>query len=225
VDTLAPAAGPAPAPSFAIGYSCRVRVYGLTGNIGSGKSTAARLFGLRGAPVVDADEVARYVVEPGKPALREIEARFPGVLASDGSLDRKGLGARVFGDTEARRALEGILHPRIGEEVSARLSELSRQGAPFALYEAALIVENGLDDALDGLIVVTAPEAEQVRRVVARDGLDEAGTRARIAAQLPAAVKAAKADFVIDNGGTLEALEAAVDRVLARLEAGYARRK
>lgn len=204
-------------------YAAAVRVYGLTGNIGSGKSTVARLLRDRGVAVVDADQIAREVVEPGTPGLAQVAARFPGVLDGQGRLDRKALGARVFTDDAERRALNGILHPLIGAEAARRTAALADQGVAFAIYEAALIVENGLDSALDGLIVVIAPDDEQVRRVVLRDGLAEAETRARIAAQLPAAQKAAKADFVIHNAGPVEDLAAQVDRVLAALHSGYSR--
>ena len=202
-----------------------MRVYGLTGNIGSGKSTVARLLRERGVPVVDADQVARDLVLPGQPALAEIASRFPGVVAPDGRLDRKALGARVFADEAERKALNEILHPRIAAESGSRLAALAEEGRELAIYEAALIVENGLDALLDGLLVVTAPEDDQVRRVAARDGLAEAETRARIAAQLPAKEKAARGDFVIDNGSGLEALAAQVDRVLGALRAGFSRSK
>jgi dephospho-CoA kinase len=200
-----------------------VRVFGLTGNIGSGKSTVARLLRERGVPVVDADLVAREVVEPGTPGLAEVAARFPGVLSSDGTLDRRALGARVFADESERRALNAILHPRIAAEVGQRLAALAEAGTDFAVYEAALIVENGMDAMLDGLIVVDVPEGEQLRRVLVRDGLAEQEVRARIAAQMPAAQKIAKADFVIENGGPLEALAAQVDLVVERLRAGNRR--
>jgi dephospho-CoA kinase len=168
--------------------------------------------------VIDADRIARDVVEPGRPALAEIEVRFPGNLTPEGTLDRKKLAARVFASPDDLAALNAIVHPRIAEEVGRRLTLLREQGAPFALYEAALIVENGLHEGLDGLIVVAAPEDEQVRRVAERDALDAREVRARIAAQLPTSEKVAKASFVIDNSGTLESLAAQVDRVLARLQ-------
>ena len=204
----------------------RVRVYGLTGNIASGKSTVARIFSASGVPVVDADKVAREVALPGKPALEEIAQRFPGVLAPDGSLDRKALAARVFTDAAERAALNQIMHPRIAAEVAARLAALAASGEPFAIYEAALLVENGLHRpglGLDGLIVVTAPVDEQVRRIGVRDGLSEPEARARIAAQLPAAEKVAHADFVVANAGSAEALILEVRPVLRALEAGYRR--
>lgn len=200
-----------------------MRVFGLTGNIGSGKSTVARLLRERGVPVVDADLVAREVVEPGQPGLAEIAARFPGVIGEGGRLDRKALGARVFSDPQERLALNAILHPRIAAEVARQLAALAEGGAEVAVYEAALIVENGMHELLDGLIVVTAPEDEQVRRVVLRDGLAAAETRARIAAQLPAAQKVALADHVIENAGPPELLAAQVDRVLAALGAALPR--
>jgi dephospho-CoA kinase len=201
-----------------------MRVFGLTGNIGTGKSTVARLFAERGVPVVDADQVARDVVAPGTEGLREVANRFRGVLSSDGALDRKALAARVFDDAQERAALNAILHPRIGLEVRRRLDALAAQGKRLAFYEAALIVENGLQHGLDGLIVVTAPLEEQVRRLHLRDGLSEAEARSRIAAQLPQRDKVAQADFVIENTGAPELLRAQVARVLDALVAGYSRK-
>ena len=195
-----------------------MRTYGLTGNIGSGKSTVARLLAERGVPIVDADQIAREVVLPGQPALREIAARFPGVVLPDGSLDRKALGARVFADEAERRALNAIIHPRIAEETAARMAQLAAQGHALAVYEAALIVENGMHRALDGLIVVTAPVATQLLRIAQRDALAEPEARARIAAQLPAEEKVRLADFVIDNAGPPEALVSQVEALLRTLD-------
>jgi dephospho-CoA kinase len=200
-----------------------MRVFGLTGNIGTGKSTVARLFAERGVPVIDADQVAREVVAPGTPGLAEVSARFPGVLTPQGDLDRKALAARVFSDAQERAALNAILHPLIGREVRARLDRLAARGQPLALYEAALIVENGLHHGLDGLIVVNAPVDEQVRRLALRDGMAEAEARARIAAQLPSHEKVRAADFVIENTGAPELLRAQVARVLETLRAGWQR--
>src|SRR3954452_5002424 len=134
------------AAAFQLRYSeSPMRVFGLTGNIGTGKSTVAGLFAERGVPVIDADQVARDVVAKGTEGLREVEARFPGVVAADGTLDRKALAARVFADAQERLALNAILHPRIGQEVKNRLDRLAAQGREIALYEAALIVENRLE--------------------------------------------------------------------------------
>ncbi|MCA1827607.1 MAG: dephospho-CoA kinase [Myxococcales bacterium] len=194
-----------------------MKIWGLTGNIGSGKSTVARLLAARGVPVVDADRIAREVVEPGRPALREIAARWPQVVSKDGTLDRKALAARVFDDRAERELLNQIVHPRIAEEVSARLGALAAGGQPVAVYEAALIVENGLHDSLDGLIVVTAPEEAQIARLRLRDGMTEAEARARIAAQLPAAEKLRHATFVIENIGSEPQLAARVDELLEKM--------
>ncbi len=193
-----------------------MRVWGLTGNIGSGKSTVARLLASRGVPVIDADEVAREVVLPGTPALREIAARWPDVVR-DGALDRKALAARVFSDSKEREELNHIVHPRIAEEVSARMGALAGAGVPVAVYEAALIVENRLHDGLDGLVVVNAPEAAQIARLRTRDAMSEAEARARIAAQLPAAEKIRHATFVIENSGNEKDLAAQVDRLLEKM--------
>jgi dephospho-CoA kinase len=198
-------------------------VFGLTGNIGTGKSTVARLFAEHGVPVIDADQVAREVVAPGTPGLAEVAARFPGVLTASGELDRKALADRVFADAQERAALNAILHPRIGAEVRARLDRLAARGAPVAIYEAALIVENGLHHGLDGLIVVNAPVEEQIRRLRARDGMTEQQAQARIGAQLPAHEKVKVANFVIENTGTPELLRAQVARVVDALRGGRTR--
>ena len=187
---------------------------GLTGGIASGKSTAARALVELGARVVDADQVARDVVAPGQPALAEIVRAFGReVLLPDGTLDRKRLGAIVFADGEQRRALNAITHPRIAVETQARLGRLRDEGAPVAVYEAALLVENGAHHGLDGLIVVACDEATQLARLVERDRLSEAEARARIAAQAPVADKIAAATWVVDTGGPL----AQTKRQLARI--------
>jgi dephospho-CoA kinase len=201
-----------------------MRVFGLTGNIGTGKSTVAQLFVEHGIPVVDADQVARDVVAPGTPGLVEVAARFPGVVNEAGVLDRKALGERVFADAQERAALNAILHPRIGLEVRTRLDRLAARGVDAAIYEAALIVENGLHHGLDGLIVVTAPVEEQIRRLRLRDGMSEADARARIAAQLPAHEKVKAADFVVENTGAPELLRAQVARVVDAVRGGWTRR-
>ncbi|MGZ3428544.1 MAG: dephospho-CoA kinase [Polyangia bacterium] len=181
-----------------------MRVIGLTGGIASGKSTAARTLADLGARIVDADQVARDVVAPGQPALAEIARSFgKEMLQPDGTLDRKRLGAVIFADADKRRALNAITHPRIAAETQARLAQLRAEGVPVAVYEAALLVENGVHHGLDGLILVACDEATQLARLMGRDGYVEADARARIAAQAPMADKIAAATWVVDTSGPL----------------------
>ena len=181
-----------------------MRVIGLTGGIASGKSTAARTLGELGARIVDADQVARDIVAPGQPALAEIVRAFGReVLQPDGALDRKKLGAIIFADADKRRTLNAITHPRIAFETQARLARLREEGVPVAIYEAALLVENGVHKALDGLLVVVCDEATQLERLVGRDGFTLEEARARIAAQAPVADKVAAATWVVDTSGPL----------------------
>lgn len=194
------------------------RIIGLTGGIASGKSTVAAMLRELGAHIVDADQLARQVVEPGTPALAEIAARFgPGVLQPDGTLDRKKLGAIVFADADARQALNRITHPRIAAAGQEAIARLAARGVNPVIYEAALIVENQLHTWMHGLIVVSVPPEVQRARLMARDHLDEDAARARIAAQLPLAKKVAVADHVIDNSGTLEDTRAQVCDLWGRL--------
>ncbi len=186
-----------------------MQVFGLTGGIGCGKSTVARLFADRGVSVIDADRVARDVVAPGTEGLALVLERFGGeVLASDGTLDRKRLGDRVFRDATERRALEAIVIPRIAQESMARFAALSEQGVRWGLYEAALLVENGTHRMLAGLVVVTANPVVQRERVMKRDNLTSSEAEARIEAQWPLAKKVAEARWV--------------DRVICRSEELYA---
>lgn len=195
------------------------KLVGLTGNIGSGKSTVARLFAARGVPVIDADDLARELREPGQPAHAEIAAAWPEAVSPDGRLDRKRLAAIVFGDPDptARERLEAIMHPRIQDLSRARAAALAKAGHPLAIYEASLLIESGRDKEIDGLIVVTASAATRLARVVARDRAREEDVRARMRAQLPQEDKVRLATHVIDNDGDLAATEAQVDRVLAVL--------
>lgn len=190
-----------------------VPVVGLTGGIASGKSTVARAFASTGVPVIDADLLAREVVAPGSEGLSAlVEAFGDDILAPDGSLDRKALGARVFQNDELRRQLNAITHPRIGRLSAERLAAVD-PSAPYAMYEAALLVENGLHRNMHALVVVSLDELTQLARIMLRDQLSEAEARARIAAQAPLANKLAVADFVIDNGGPLTALDERVAAV------------
>jgi dephospho-CoA kinase len=193
----------------------RRRVIGLTGNIGSGKSTVAKMLRELGADIIDADQVARDIVKPGLPAYDEIVSEFgPKVLAKDGTIDRKALAAEVFEDPRARRRLELITHPRIAMETQRRIVASKKD---VVVYEATLLVENGIHKGLDGLIVVLAPEAQQIERVAARDGMPPGDIQKRLAAQMPAAAKAAEASWVVKNEGSLAELRARVEGVWKEL--------
>jgi len=194
-----------------------LKLVGLTGNIGSGKSTVAGMFAARGIPIIDADALAREVQAPGQPAHADIAAAWPEVVGPDGKLDRKRLGAIVFADPAARRRLEAITHPRIQELSRARMAALADAGHALAIYEATLLIESGRDKELDALIMVTASPATQIARVVARDGAREEDVRARLRAQLPQEDKVRLATYVVDNDGDLAATEAQIDRIVAEL--------
>lgn len=195
-------------------------VFGLTGGIAAGKSAVEALLRRRGVPVLDADAFARAVVEPGSPAFAEVVAAFgEEVLAPDGTLDRKALGAKVFADAEARRWLEAITHPRIREAMGRRIMELALEGRPYAVVSAALMVETGTYRDYAGLIVVTCRPEQQIARLMAREGLGEDEARARIGAQLPLAEKERLADFLVDNRGPRGDLEARVDALVGWMEA------
>ncbi len=197
-----------------------MRVIGLTGGIASGKSTVARMLRELGAQVVDADQVAREVVEPGTPAYDDVVRTFgEAVLDSDRRIDRKKLGAIVFADADRRKALNAITHPRIAAATAQKLAALAASGVPVAFYEAALLVENQVHHGLAGLIVVAAPLQAQIDRVVRRDSLSEAEARARIAAQLPLSEKVKSATWVIDTGGSMEDTRAQVNKVWNEIRA------
>lgn len=180
-------------------------IVGLTGGIASGKSTVTRMLRERGVVVIDADQIAREVVMPGEDALAEIVAAFgEEMLGADGALDRAKLGARVFGDAEARATLNMITHPRIGQRMWQRAEEAGAAGHRWVVYDAALLVENRIHLMLDSLIVVAASRATQLERVMRRDGLTLEDAEARLASQLPLEDKVSVADHVIWNDGTVE---------------------
>ena len=181
---------------------------GLTGGIASGKSTVARLFAARGVPVIDLDQVAREVVEPGRPALGQIVELFGAeVLNDEGRLDRRALRARGFRDEAARRQLEALLHPFILE---AGLQQVEAAGGPYQVIVAPLLVEFGLSDWVDRVLVVDCPAEMQLERLMARDGGDETLARSILAAQASREARLAAADDVIVNDGPAERLSGAV---------------
>ena len=196
-------------------------VVGLTGGIGSGKSTVARLLAERGARVLDADAVAREVVAPGSPTHEEVVRRFGrSVVADDGTLDRAGLAALVFADDQAREDMNHIVHPAVRDEVLRRVAE-AEAADPHAMVvlDIPLLAEVGPGRyTLAGVIVVDLPTDVAVERLQADRGFSEADARARVAAQATREQRRAIADVVIDNSGDLEQLAAEVDRIWAWIQ-------
>lgn len=194
------------------------RVFGLTGGIASGKTTVAKRFEELGIPVIYADELAREVVAKGTPGLAEIvEAFGEGVLDDRGELDRKAVGARVFGDEAARKRLNAIVHPKVGSLAAERFVALFERGHELVCYEVPLLVESGLAAHLRPVVVVAASEEVQIRRAMERDGLDEAAARARVRSQAPLEDKLKVADFVIHNDGSRADLLRRTDEVALAL--------
>lgn len=193
----------------------RFLLVGLTGGVATGKSTVSTMFRSLGCVVIDADRLAREVVEPGQPAYEEIVAAFGrGILQPDGRIDRKALGAIVFVDPAARRRLESFTHPEIRARLAARLSQLASEGfAGIVVFDAPVMIESGAFRDMDRLVVVTADEPSQVVRQQTRDGLHADEARRRIRSQMPLAEKASLAHYVIDNSGDLAATEARVREV------------
>ena len=194
-------------------YCPYVLTIGLTGGIGSGKSTVSALLAQRGALVVDADRIAREVLEPGTPGLASVVTEFgPAVLAADGSLDRAALAAVVFSDDDARRRLDGLVHPLVRRR-SAELVAAAPSDA-VVVNDVPLLVETGQAGSYDLVLVVEADAGTRVARLVGR-GLTEADARARIAAQASDEQRRAVADVVLDNSGTRDELAAQVEQVWA----------
>jgi dephospho-CoA kinase len=194
-----------------------VFLVGLTGGIGSGKSTVARMLERHGAVVFDADVLAREAVEPGTPGHDAVVERFgPNVLLPGGALDREALGSIVFADPAARRDLEAIVHPEV-RRLFAEGCERYRGTDAVVVFGAPLLVETGMHTAFDVLIVVAAPVEQQVERLLRDRAMPEAAIRARIDAQLPLADKIEVADVVVDNDGSIGDLQAQVDAVWADL--------
>lgn len=181
-------------------------VAGLTGGIATGKSTVAAMFASAGAVVIDADRIAHEVVRPGTTVHAEIVAHFgAGILLPDGAVDRKQLAAIIFGDPAEQHALERMVHPQVKREVAVQLDRI-REAAPesVVIVDVPLLFETGMDRGLTATILVYAPEAVQLQRLIARDGLTELAAQARLRAQMPIEAKKSRATIVIDNSGFLE---------------------
>lgn len=185
---------------------------GLTGGIGSGKSTVSSLLAARGAVIIDADAITRDVQQPGSPVIEKLVERFGStILAADGSLDRPAVAAMVFNDPEALKSLNEIVHPAVGAEMNRRMLE-QRSTTNVVVLDIPLLTENPRE-GLQGRIVVDVPVETQVRRLVEFRGFDEADARARIGRQASREQRLAGADFVVDNSGTPEGLEQQIDQL------------
>lgn len=192
---------------------------GLTGGIGSGKSTVAKLLRARGFVVVDADQVAHDVVQKGTPGLQAVLAAFgPEYLRADGELDRARLGKWVFGRPQELLKLEALLHPLIQNEVQRQKAAAAQTGAAFAFYDVPLLYEKKLEPHFDAVVVVWSEEHQQLSRAVARGAHDEPEVRRRMSAQKSLHEKRGLAHFVVDNSGSAEALAQEVDDLIARLQ-------
>lgn len=180
---------------------------GLTGNVASGKSTVARIWRSLGAPIIDADELARRAVEPGSPALAEIVHRWgPQVLGPSGDLDRTVLRRIVFTDPAEREQLESIIHPAVAALRDEAYRLHASRGEPVVVADIPLLFEAGLQDQFDVIVLVDAPETVRLERMVRDRGMDPEEARSVIRAQMPAELKRARADRVIENTGTLPEL-------------------
>ena len=199
----------------------RYSVIGLTGGIGSGKSTAARMFGALGVHWVDADDVARQVVEPGTQALRAIADHFgESILQGNGELDRAALRQKVFENPEQRRWLEGLLHPIIRQELIRQLSP-EDYNLPYVMLVSPLLLETNQHELVERIVVVDVPEETQINRTMARDGNSREQVERILAAQMPRAARREKADAIINNAQPLERVEASVQALHQRFLADF----
>ncbi len=191
----------------------------ITGGAGSGKSTVARMFRELGAEVLDADAAARQAVAVGKPAWRELRRLLgPECFKQDGELNRARVARLVFSDPDYRRRLNKIVHPRVARELTRRLRELERRGAGVVLVEVPLLYEAGLETAYDRVIVVEAAPEDQVRRLQERDGRGPDEISGILKAQDPLAKKAARADYVVDNRGSVNGTRSQVTAIWGELQ-------
>lgn len=199
-----------------------MRLLALTGGIGSGKSTVAKFFADRGATIIDADAIARSVMEPGQQVLADVVAVFGDHLLDEtGRLDRQALADIVFADDQAREQLNSIVHPAVRAEAT-RQREAARAADPqhaVIIEDIPLLVETGSPDSYDGVIVVLTDQDTRLQRLVETRGMNIEDARARIAAQATDAMRTAVADWIIDNSGSLDATQAQVDTVWAELTA------
>lgn len=193
-----------------------MHLIGLTGGIGSGKSTVSALLAQRGAVIIDADAITRELQQPGTPVFEAMVERFgPTIVAPDGSLDRQAVADIVFNDAAALADLGGIVHPAVGAEIAARLAEQVATDH-LVVLDVPLLVESGRDD-MAGIVVVDVDPEVAVRRLVDHRGMREDDVRSRMARQVSRRERLARADLVLDNSGTVEDLEAAIEAAWPRL--------
>lgn len=193
-------------------------VLGITGGIASGKSYVTAIFREFGVPVVSADDLARAVVEPGRPTLQALRQCFgEAIITAHGELDRARLAEIIFADRAARRDLNRIIHPAIATLAELTLQQLKDAGKRLIVYEAPLLFEAGAENRVDAVLMVSIDPELQRRRLARRDGLDDAAVTARIAAQMPQEEKVARADYVIDNSGSRAKTRAQVNALYHQL--------
>ncbi len=196
-----------------------MRRIGLTGGIGTGKSTVSNYISSRGYTIIDADRIAREVVEPGSPVLAELESAFgSGIIDDDGSLKRKALADIVFTDEAAMKKMNGIMHGAIISAMLDRADEAERAGEKAVFFDAPLLFETGMETMCDSVWLVVADDDVRIRRIMIRDGFTEAEVLERFASQMPDDEKKKRSDCLIDNSTTLESLYAQVDELLDVLE-------
>lgn len=203
-----------------------MRIYGLTGGIASGKSEAARRFLAQGIPVIDADRIGHRVIEPGGIAEARVVEAFGSDILTDGAIDRHKLGARVFGDPKELERLNAIVQPAIKDEIWKQCAALAREGQDLVIIDAALLAEGGkIADRVDGLILVIAPQAVRVERLVGNRGLTPEQALKRIEAQTPPESKIPLADWVVENTGSLSEFQAKIDDLAYDLQTRLPRSK
>lgn len=195
---------------------------GLTGGIATGKTTISNYLKSIDIPVLDADEYARKIVEPGTPGLAAITNTFgEQVLRADGSLNRKLLGQIVFNDSSARQTLNDITHPRIQQMMADELHRLAEQQIPLVILDIPLLLENKNVAGADAVMVVTIPESLQLTRLMQRNNLTEKEAQSRISSQMPLVEKEKLADFVIDNSGTISSTQKQVEKVIQKIRQSF----
>lgn len=195
-------------------------ILGLTGGIATGKSTVTGMLRERGIPVIDADQIAREVVEPGKPAYEAIVRHFGReILLEDGQIDRKKLGEIVFSDEAERQKLNTIVHPEVRRVMREEAEAAEQNGAEIVFMDIPLLFESKLAYMVEKIVVVYAPQSMQLARMMERDELEEEQARKRLRAQFPIEQKSQEADFLIDNSRTREQTERQVEELLAGIRA------